>query len=76
MRPNPQTTNFLLKKLHRIFLSNKKYSHKIAFPNPFQPKDAQGGASNFQKRILDLDFYEALFLYRKKTPRIFVINGP
>ena len=41
-------------------------SHKIAFPNPFQAKDAQGGASNFQKGDLRMDFYEALFLYRKK----------
>ena len=41
-------------------------SHKIAFPNPFQAKDAQGGASNFQKRDLRLDFYEARFLYCKK----------
>ena len=32
----------------------------------FQSKDAQGGASNFQKRDLRLDFYEARVLYCKK----------
>ena len=40
-------------------------SQKNVFPNPFQAKDAQGGASNFQKGDLHMDFSEALSLYGK-----------
>ena len=73
MKPNSLKTDFLAKTTIGNFLSNKMSSQKIAFPNPFQAKDAQGGASNFQKGDLHMDFSEALSPYGK-TPRILVFS--
>ena len=40
-------------------------SQKIAFPNPFQAKDAHGGSSTFQGADFHMDYSEALSLYGK-----------